>query len=181
MSTADIFLFMPKTREQKEQIVKELEKEIADHKAMVFIDFSNIDSPSLFDLRGRLKESGCSLKIIKKTLLEKTLENMKMNDLLDKVKQVKSQLALVFGYDDEIIPNKICYEMSKENENLEILGAYIDNEYLEQDKVLELAKLPSKAELLGRLVATLNNPVSSFVHVLENNIKGLFNVLKAIK
>lgn len=181
MSTADIFLFMPKTREQKEQIVKDLEQDITGHKAMVFIDFSNIDSSELFNLRQKLKDSGCSLKVIKKTLLEKTLENMKMKELLEKIKGIKSQLALVFGFEDEILPSKICYEVSKTNENLEILGGYMDNEYLEQTKVLELAKLPSKTELLGRLVATLNNPVSNFVNVLENNIKGLFNVLKAIK
>ena len=68
---------MAKSRDEKQKIIKDLEKEIKKQKSMVLVDFSNLDSKSLFDLRERLEESNCLLKVTKKTLLEKTFEKLK--------------------------------------------------------------------------------------------------------
>ena len=172
---------MPKTKTEKQKIIEGLEKKIKTQKSIIFVDFSNLDSKSLFDLRERLEESKCLLQVAKKTLLEKTLEKLGKKTLAEKIKQIKTQLALVFGLEDEIVPAKVCYQFSQENENLKILGGVFNEEFLEKEKVIELAQLPSKQELLSRFIGSLKSPISNIKNVLEGNIKGLICVLDAIK
>jgi len=172
---------MAKTKEQKQQIIKDLEEKLSTHKAVIIVGFHGVDSDSLFDLRGRLKKENCSLSVAKKTLLEKVLEKMGEKEILDKVKEIKTQLALIFSVRDEIVPSKICYQFSKENENLKILGAILGKEFLAKEKVIELASLPSREELLPRLLGTLKNPISGFVGVLRGNLNSLVYILSRIK
>ena len=172
---------MAKSHEEKQKIIEDLEKKIKEQKSMVFVDFSNLDSKSLFDLREKLEKSNCLLQVTKKTLLEKTFEKLGKKNLSEKIEEIKTQLALVFSFEDEIVPAKICYQFSMENENLKILGGIFNEEFLEKEKVIELAQLSSEEELLARFVGSLQSPISKFVNVLEANIKGLICALSAIK
>ena len=171
---------MAKTREQKEEIIKELEEDLSRQKSVVFSDFNKVNSISLFELRNKLKEEGCLLKIPKKTLLIKTLEKMGKKEIADKVRETKEQLALVFGFDDELKPSKLVYAFSLKNENFKILYGVLDNNLLSEEEVIALAKLPSKEEILSGLVWSLNYPASSFVYLLKANIKGLVVALNNI-
>lgn len=172
---------MAKTREQKEEIIKDLAEKIGKQKAMVFVDFSSLPSAALFDLREKLQAADCCLKVAKKTLLEKVLEKLGRQELAEKIKGLKVQLALAFGFSDELMPAKICAETSKENENLKILGAAIGDEFLEREQVIELAQFSSKKEILARLIGGMTAPLTGFVNVLQANIKGLIYVFGAIK
>lgn len=172
---------MAKTKEQKQAAIKDLKEKIAASKASVFIDFSNVDSKALFKLRDDLKKEGCNMMVTKKTLLKRVLDSMGENDLAKKIGEIKGQLALVFGFEDEIAPSRICYEAGKENENIKLLAGVLGSEYQKKEQVLELAKLPSRQELLGRLVGSLNSPVSRFVHVLKGNLNNLVYALKEIQ
>lgn len=172
---------MPKTKEQKQKIINDLKEKIARQKAMVFVDLEGMNSKALFQLRDELKKNDCNLQIVKKTLFRKALEALSIEKIAEKIAQVEKQLALAFGFDDEISPAKTCYEFSKTNENLKILGGVIENEFIEKEKMLELAQIPSRAELLARLVGSLQAPVSNFVYTLKGNIKGLVYVLANAK
>lgn len=172
---------MAKTKEQKQEIIKDLEENINRQKAMVFVNFSRVDSKSLFNLRERLLKEDCLLKITKKTLLQKALEKSDRKDLAEKINEIENQLALVFGFKDLLSPGKVCYRFSRENENLKILGGLIEGEFLRPEKVIELAQLPPREEILARMAGALKSPLSNFVYVLEGNIKGLLHVLAKAK
>jgi len=62
-----------------------------------------------------------------------------------------------------------------------IFGGILEGGYITEDKVTQLSALPSKHQLLGQLVGTLNAPISGFVQVLSGNTRGLVTVLNAIK
>ena len=94
---------------------------------------------------------------------------------------MKGQMAVIFGFTDEIAPAKISYLASKKNDQIKILAGILGKEYLDQDRVMELAKLPNKPELLGKLLGTMQAPISNFIYVLNGNIKGLVTVLSKIK
>ncbi|MDI6882858.1 MAG: 50S ribosomal protein L10 [Patescibacteria group bacterium] len=172
---------MAKNKDEKQKIIEDLEEKIKIQKAMVFVDFSGIDSKFLFALREKLKKANCLLKVVKKTLLEKTLGKLEKKEISEKIKTFKGQLALVFGFEDEVMPAKICYQVAKENENLKILAGVFGGEFKKKEKVIELAQLPSRGELLARLVGGLENPISNFVNVLKGNIKGLIYILARAK
>ena len=180
---------MAKTKEQKESIIKNIKENIEKQKSIVFVDFAEVDSKSLATLREDLKNSDCLLMIVKKTLLKKTFQFLQEKGtwkeqaagIINTIDGIKGHLALVFGFGDEVAPAKICYGFSKENKNLEILGGILNYRLLNQEEVIELAKLPSRNDLLSRLVYTIKSPIFGFVNVLNGNIKGLIYALNAIK
>lgn len=176
-----VYIYMPKTRERKKASIEDLKEAMAQQKAVVFVDFQGVDSKALFKLRDDLKKENCRLTVVKKTLLKKSLESLGEKELAGKIDEVEGQLALVFGFQDEITPAKICYNFSTENENLKILAGLSEKEFLAKEKVVELANLPSREELLSRLVYSLIAPVSQLVNVLKGNIKGLVYVLARAK
>jgi large subunit ribosomal protein L10 len=135
---------------------------------MVFADFSKVNSKDLFSLRKQLKEVGCKLKIGKKTLVRIALGQSNIS-LWHKIsKNVPGQLALVFGMEDEIAPARIAYKFTKVNENFKILGGIFESRFIEKDRVLVLANIPSRNELLSKLVGSLASPMTGFVTILDS-------------
>ena len=171
---------MPKTKEQKKDIIADLKDKLSRQKANVFLDFKGVDSKTLFKLRDELKVAKCGLLVMKKTLLKKALGLLGQRDVYKKVSEVDGQLALAFGFEDEVSPAKICRKIQKENEQLKILGGVFSGQYWGKEKMMELAELPPRNELLGRLVGSLQAPVSNFAYTLNANIKGLICALDAI-
>jgi len=169
---------MPLTKEQKKNIVEKLKQSIAQQKAMVFVAIEGLKTTELFDLRKKLKQDDCLLTVAKKTLLSIAFNQSKIEFDAQKL---EGEIALVFGYGDEIMPAKIAYEFSKKNKNLKILGGFFENEIKTAEEMIILAKIPSKEELLAKVVSSISSPISGFVNVLRANIKGLVYVLTQIK
>lgn len=169
---------MALTKKQKENIVKELNKNIANQKAMVFVSVKGLKASELFDLRNQLKESDCLISVVKKTLLSIAFKENKIK--VDE-ESLAGQVALVFGFKDEIRPAKIAYQFSLKNENLEILAGFFQDKFINKEEVITLAKTPSKEELLARIIGSIKAPISGFANVLQGNIKGLVYVLTQIK
>ena len=171
---------MAKTKEQKRKIVEDLKEKIERQKIMILIDFTGLKVKDFFDLRKRLKSANSQIKVIKKTLLNLVLKDFN-SDFSQKLETFKNQIAIIFGFEDEISPAKILHQFSLENPNLKILAGYFDKKFREKEEMITLAQLPSKEELLAKLVGSISAPISNFVNVLEINIKGLINVLAKAK
>lgn len=165
------------TKTKKQEILKELADKIDNQKSIVFIDYTGTGVKDLSQLRNSLREKGNELKIAKKTLIglafkEKGLE-------LDG-ESLDGQVAVVFGYEDEISPSKTVFDFGKEHESIKIIGGVLENTFYDAERTMQLAQLPSKNELLARLVGTLNAPVSNFVYVLSGVPKSFVQVLSQI-
>ena len=158
---------MALTKEQKTKQIDSIKERITNQKSIVFVDFNKVPSKDMFSLRKTLKEAGCGLKIAKKTLVRVAFGQSNIS-YWNKIKSsIPGQLALVFGIEDEIAPARIANQFAKTQENLKILGGIFENRFIEREKVLVLANLPSRNDLLGRLVGSIYSPVSSFVRVLD--------------
>ena len=169
---------MALTKVQKQKILDDLKEKIAKQKAMVFVDFTGLKVKDLSNLRKKLKESDNELKVAKKTLLALALKNA---GLKIEVKKIKGEIALVFGYKNEISPAQTVYQFAEANPNLKILGGILENKLIDAEKIIELAKLPTREELLAGLVGSIFAPVTNLVNVLQGNIKGLLYVLAKAK
>jgi len=158
---------MALTKEQKTKQVKDIKDKVSNQKSMVFVDFNKVSSIEMFKLRRLLKDSGCKLKIAKKTLVRIAFGQSNIS-FWNKIKSVvPGQLALVFGVEDEIAPARISNKFAKNHENFKILGGIFENKFIGKEKVLELALIPTKNELLARLVGSLSSSMSGFVRVLD--------------
>jgi len=170
---------MPKSKQQKQEIINDLQKKLAKNKSVVLLGFDKVGSLALFDLRDKIKEAGAELKVVKKTLLEKALAK-KQEGIGQKIQEIKSQLALVFGFEDELTPAKICYDFSKTQESLKILGSILEGGFAESAKMIELAQLPSRDELLAWLAGCLKAPINNFTYALKGNLNNLVYTLEQI-
>ena len=166
------------TKTKKAEILKDLKEKVAKQKAMVFVDFTGLKVKDISRLRKELKKDQNELKVAKKTLLNLALQENKLEIAKDKL---TGEVALVFGFKDEVSPARTVYQFSKTNPALKILGGFLENKFKEIEEIVALAQLSSREELLARLVGSIASPMSGFVRVLQGNIKGLIQILSQIK
>lgn len=158
---------MALTKEKKQKNLADIKSNIAKQKSVIFADFSKVNSKDLFALRKQLKENGCSLKVGKKTLIRIAFGQSGISFWNVMRKSIPGQLALVFGIDDEVAPARIANQFAKTNENFKILGGIFEGRFIDRDRALVLANLPSRNELLSRLVGSLSSSTANFVRVLD--------------
>ena len=170
---------MPKTKEQKRTILKELSEKIAKAKSIIFAKYSGLGVKDNEDLRIKLRQENNEYYVAKKTLFALSLKDKGIAGL--DVKKFDGQVAAVFGYGDEVSPAKIVGQFKKEKEGkIEFIGGILENKYINAAEVASLAKLPSRKELYAQIVGSINAPVSGFVNALAGNIRNLVQVLKAV-
>jgi len=163
---------VPKTKEQKQEILQTLAENIEKQTAMVFVDFKGINVKDITAFRKELKENDAELLVAKKTLLQKALKEKNIDA---DIREMEGQVGIVFAYGDPAVAIKNA------NKKLEIVGGYFEKQLQEKEPMKAIANLPSKEELLGRLVGSIASPLSGFARVLQGNIKGLVYILANIK
>ncbi|OHA76761.1 MAG: 50S ribosomal protein L10 [Candidatus Wildermuthbacteria bacterium RIFCSPLOWO2_12_FULL_40_9] len=169
---------MPITKDKKREIIKELGEKITKQKIVVFADFTGVKVKELSDLRKKIKKEEGELKVVKKTLARIAFQK---SGLEIDTKKLQGEIAFILGYKDQLGTAKILYQFSKSNPSFKILGGFLDGELKGSDNIIALAQLPTREELLSMLVGSIASPMSSFINVLQGNIKGLIQVLKQVK
>jgi large subunit ribosomal protein L10 len=167
------------TKKQKQELVAEVSQKIKDSKALVFANFKGVAVKQIDTVRTELRKSGSGWQVLKKTLLNLALKDAGIT--ID-AKKLEGQIGVAFSK-DEVAAAKALSDFIKQNKDvpLTIQGGTLGEKELSLTEIKALAKLPSKQELLGTLVGTLQAPVSGFVRVLAGNIRGLVQVLKAVE
>lgn len=158
---------MALTKEQKTKQIKDIKEKVANQKSIIFVDFAKVPSKDMFGFRKSLKEAGCNLKIAKKTLVRIAFGQSNIS-YWNKIKEsIPGQLALVLGIEDEVAPARLSNKFAKDHESFKILGGIFENKFIGKEKVLELASIPPRNELLGRLVGSIASSMANFVRVLD--------------
>lgn len=169
--------YMPATREQKNQVVKNLSEKFEKAKSIVFLGFQGLTVKDDMELRRKLRAENVDYKVAKKTLIKRGLKDMKA-EKVDEL-TLEGPVSVAIGYEDEIVPARIAKEFSKVSDKLKIMGGYMGIKFMTASEMKVLAGLPGKDQLRAQLIGTINAPVAGFVNVLAGNMKGLVTVLKA--
>ncbi len=167
---------MPKTKAQKQETVSELKQSLAKAKSVVFVNIQGLKAKDLVVLRRKIKEVKGIFQVAKKTLI-----NLAFGEKETKIKELEGEIAVAFATDDELSSLKSLYNFSKENENLKLVAGIFGGSLAGKEEILTLAQLPTKQELLARLVGSIASPMSGIVNVLQGNLKGLVYLLSSIK
>lgn len=170
---------MSKTRAQKEEAVSELVDKFRRMKAVAFASISGFTMKDADSLRAKGRQVGVDVLVAKKTLL-KIAAKTAGQEAIDP-SQFDGSILSAFAYDDEVSAAKILAGLVKEKETVKILGGILEGNLVGADEVKKLAALPGKTELLGKMVGSLNAPISGLVNVLAGNLRGLVTVLKAVQ
>jgi len=170
---------MAKTKQEKKQIVDELQKELKKANSVMFVDYYGLNVPGAEEFRQMTKKADCKYIVAKKTLLKIAFESS--NFKKSWVDEIKGGAGLVFGYEKPLEPARIIDEFRKEHEELVPQGGIFEDEFINAEKVIALAKLPTYDQLLGQLVLTIKAPVNNFVYALKGNVNKLVHALSNIK
>ena len=169
---------MPKSRQQKQALTDELADKLRRMKSVVFTSISGYTMKDADALRTKGRSEGVEFLVTKKTLLARALEAAGVTASVD---HLEGSVLTSIGYQDEVAPAKLLAAFGKDREGIKILSGILEGKQLDAASVKTSAKLPGKQELFAKLVGSLNAPASGFVNVLAGNLRGLVNVLNAIK
>ncbi len=171
---------MPKTKNEKKEILKNLEDKISQSKSIIFAGFDSLEVKENEELREKLRQENSEYLVAKKTLIKLAFEKQGIKNL--DVDSLTGKVAAVFAYGDEISPAKTIEKFRKNKEDkLYFLGGLLEGEMISQEKVDALAKLPSREELYAKIVGSINSPISGLVNALAGNLRNLVYALKAIE
>lgn len=163
---------------RKQEIAQDLHGRFERANVVILTDYKGLNVGALTELRRRLKEAGIDYQVVKNTLLERASSDTPAAVLKD---AFKGPSAVALSYDDPVAPAKVLSQFAKENDKFKIRMGMLNGKLIGEEEIKNLANLPSREVLLGRLLGVFNAVPTSFVRVLSAVPGGLVNVLNAIK
>ena len=163
--------------EQKQAMVSEVSAKLAGAQVVLVAEYRGLDVERVTQLRSKARKSGLYLRVLKNTLARRAVKGTPFEKLSDQMVG-----PLMYGIaQDPVAGAKVMSEFAKENELFVIKGGAMPNTVMSSQDVKALAQLPSREELLAKLMGTMQAPVAKLVRTM-NEVPGKFvRTLAAVK
>jgi large subunit ribosomal protein L10 len=165
-------------KEAKEKIVADVSALLGTAKATFLADYRGMDVEATNKLRGELRAVGVDYRVVKNTLLRLAVKGTGA-ECLDS--QLAGPTAVAFANGDPAASAKVLSEFAKSHKAFELKGGVLGSKALSVEEIQALADLPSREELLAKMLGSINAPTSNFVGVLAAIPRSLVQVLAAIQ
>ncbi len=166
---------MPNT--VKEQTLAQITTIVKESDALWVVDYRGLSVQQSEALRGIIRAAGASMKIYKNTLVKRVLAELGL-PTLDTV--LSGPSAFIFIEGDPVSIAKSLKIFAKANPALDIKGGILDGREITSDQAKAIADLPSRDELIAKLLGTMQNPLSGIVRVFNGPATGLVQALRQI-
>ena len=154
-----------KVLEEKKQLVAELAEKMKVASSGVLVDYKGINVEDDTKLRAEMRKNNVDYRVIKNTLIRFAAKEAGLEGLDD---VLNGTTALAISSDDVIAPAKVVAEYAKKDENIyNIKAGFIEGKVVSVEEIMQLANLPSKEVLLGRLLGGLQGPIFGLALVLK--------------
>ena len=160
------------------EAVAELSEKISRAKAIYFTDYLGLDVGSITNLRSQFYQADVEYTVAKNTLLKLAAEENNIEGLGE---FLIGPTAIAISYDEPTSPAKVIKAFAKENDKPVVKGILFEGDVLDGSEFKRLADLPSKDELLAKLVSMLQSPMSKLVNTLNAPLTNVVNVLNNLK
>ncbi len=165
-------------RPDKEAAVQEITEILKTANGIFIADFQGLNVEKTQDLRRKCRESAVSFKVVKNTLAIRAAREAGYEDM---VSYLEGPSALAYSYDDPSAPARIITEFAKTNERPVIKMSVFEGIFYGPDKIKTIAALPSRKELLGKLVSGFNAPLQGFAGSLKGLLQKMVYTLDAVR
>jgi len=165
-------------RPDKVAIVQEIMTEMKSAGVYYLVDFRSLSVAEVTDLRGRLRTVDASLTVVKNTLAKRAAVEAGVEGL-DAL--LEGPTAIAFCRGDAVAPAKVLQGFIREKKKLAIKGGYLQNRVLQGAQVEQLATLPSREELIAKVVSGIAAPLYGLATVLTGPIRGFVVALDQIR
>lgn len=165
-------------KEKKAQIVAELKDRFQNSSSAVLIDYRGITVAEATVMRNEFRDAGVVYKIYKNTLTERAVKELGYEDLIP---YLAGPTAIAFGVDDPVAPAKLLNDTIKKLKKMEFKVGVVEGKVIDVDGIKELASLPSREELIAKMLGSMNAPITGLAMVLSGTIRSLLYALKAVE
>ncbi len=167
----------------KQAVVAQLKEQLESAKGVVLTSYKGLTVAQDTELRRELREAGVSYHVVKNTMLRIAAKEAGIEGIEE---HLEGTTAFAFSTEDAVAPAKVICDFIKKNklEDAEVLTVkvgMVEGKVIGVDEVKALAALPSREELIAKLLGSMNAPISNTVNVLQGVIRNAVYVLDAIR
>jgi large subunit ribosomal protein L10 len=163
--------------EQKQAVVAEVAKQVAGAQAIVMAENRGLPVAQLTQLRAKARASGVYFRVVKNTLVRRAVADTPFASLTDRM---VGPLAYGIG-PDPVAVAKVLNDFAKGNDKFVITGGAMPGQVMSAKEITALASLPSRDELLAKLLGTMQAPVTKFVRTLNEVPSRFVRTLAAVR
>lgn len=150
--------------ELKQPIVEEISENLNGAKAVVLADYRGLTVAQDTELRKKMREAGVVYKVYKNTLIKRAIEGTEFEALSA---ELDGPTAIAISKEDATAPARVLYDFAKTAEALELKSGVIDGTYYDKDGIKVIATIPSREELLSKLLGSIQSPITNFARVIK--------------
>lgn len=150
--------------ELKQPIIDEIRALLDGAVSATVVDYRGLTVSEDTQLRKTLREAGVQYKVFKNTLIKRAAEGTDFSQLDG---FLEGPTAIAVSRDDATAAARILAKFAKTAPKLELKGAVVEGKLYDEKEVQTLAEIPSREELLGRLLGSIQSPVTNFARVLK--------------
>ena len=148
--------------ELKQPIVQEISENIKDAQSVVVVDYRGLTVAEDTQLRKALREAGVTYKVYKNTLVSRAVEGTQFESLRDVLEGPNA-----FSTEDATAPARVLAKFAKTAPALEIKAGVVEGTYYDEAGMKAVAAVPSREELLSKLLGSLQSPITNLARVLN--------------
>lgn len=159
------------------ELLNEIENKLQENRHFILVEYKGLTVEEMTNLRRSLREAESELKVIKNTLFEIALKNANIQGFED---YLTGPNAVVYVKEDPVAASKKIVAFAKDHEALKIKAGFVEGHVFDAKKIEELSKLPSREELIAKLLGSLKAPLYGLVSVAIGPLRGLAIALSEI-
>jgi large subunit ribosomal protein L10 len=160
---------MALNRAEKAEVIEEVSAQVAGAQSIVLAEYRGLEVGDVTKLRKQARDEGVYLRVLKNTLARRAVNGTPFESLADQMVG-----PLIYGFSkDPVAGAKVLSNFAKGNDKLVLKGGALPNYVMDVNGVKALANMPSRDELLAKLLGTMQAPVAKFVQTL-NEVPGKF-------
>ena len=150
--------------ELKKPVVEEISELLNGAATAVVVDYRGLTVAEDTELRKQLREAGVVYKVYKNTMMHRAFEGTQCEEL---IQHLHGTNAIAISATDATAPARILDKFAKKVPALELVAGIVEGNYNDQAGIQALAGIPSREELLGKLLGSIQSPITNFARVLN--------------
>jgi large subunit ribosomal protein L10 len=166
-----------KNREQKAEAISEFSEGIGSAQNAFVLDFKGITVPQVTELRRQVRESGSEYVVIKNTLALIAVKDTPLQKLTG---TFSGMTAIAYNTTDPVALAKVLTKFAKDVPTVQFKGALLAGQVVAANEIQNIANLPSREELLSKLLYLMQHPIRGLAVVLNGTIRNIAVVLDQI-
>ncbi|MDD6234153.1 MAG: 50S ribosomal protein L10 [Lachnospiraceae bacterium] len=150
--------------ELKKPIVDEIIENLKDAKSAVLADYRGLTVEQDTQLRKQMREAGVVYKVYKNTMIKRAIEGTEFEALAP---DLEGPTAIAISKEDATAPARILFNFAKKAEALELKSGVVEGTFYDNKTISVIATIPSREELLSKLLGSIQSPVTNFARVIK--------------